>query len=155
MQNHRTDRQNRANCNQTGHPASYKGCPFIKYAQKLTKDQTAYNTAAAQQKVTQIRSSFGAIRSYAQATRTTEHPQQPPYRNREPPIYTHPNYVQNIGNNNTDQTAHPPPLCLNDFKHEMATLVAALVSEQIKPLASQVATNTVKIEFLLSSIYTQ
>ena len=59
-----------ANSGNTGHPASYKGCPYLKFASYLIKQTSTKHEALIEQKVNRIYRSTAANLSYANAARS-------------------------------------------------------------------------------------
>lgn len=142
-----------ANCNQSGHPASYKGCQFIKFAMDQKKLHSANLNRNTINKVRNIASSVRKNISYAQATsgtqaesssrhtmpaeKSTDHHYNSTTTGSEP----------HLGNY---QQSSQPPRWIQDFKQE----IASLFSNQLQTLAAQIATNTSKIEYILNTLFT-
>ena len=82
-----------ANCGNTGHPASYKGCPYLKFASDLIKQTSTKQEALIQQKVNRIHRSTAANLSYANTAqspvsiRFSQVPQPHINRTSDPPLH--------------------------------------------------------------------
>ena len=60
-----------ANCNMAGHPASYKGCPFLKFAAAKKQEHKILKQRTSLKKISNISSTIRGSVSYAQAASTT------------------------------------------------------------------------------------
>lgn len=144
-----------ANCGQEGHPASYSGCPFIKFAMQRKKSQTS---SQVQQKLRSIGVRQSMVRrgtSFAQALDPSRggDPSAPPTAESQRTSYPLPGKPD--GNQVSSRTPPPPPQpsespsWLNEFKAE----ISLLVSQQLKSLTAQISANSEKIEFILNSLF--
>ena len=138
----------------SGHPASYKGCPFLKYALARKKEFRASKINSKLQSINKISQSVRENLSYAQAVNSSKPQPQPvnvatsqsspprgiPFPSSFSGSPTH----HNINVNNAS-----PPSWVSSLKEELA----ALVSRQFQTLASQIAANSTQIEFILNTIF--
>ena len=62
-----------ANCGETGHPASYKGCKYMKHVKSIVKSTEVKNRGNKVSKLTQIVNKVNPQRSYAQVARPSQH----------------------------------------------------------------------------------
>ena len=146
-----------ANCNQSGHPASYKGCPFLKYALAKKKEFKALKYNNNLQKINRISLSIRENLCFAQAVNNgKQHPQpckaSTPFSSHPRRASFHPtssgSLFQQEDNANADP---PPPRWVSSLKEE----IAAMVTSQFQTLASQIAANTNQIEFILNSLFSK
>lgn len=152
-----------SNCGQTGHPASYRGCPYIKLALGIKRSQQRYSQAATQRKIDRATTSTQANYSFAQALKSTQAPRLPlptrinttapplqPTSTRFTEVPTTARYSYNIQQDKSNQfTPEQQPSWLNELKSDLATII----TDQLKSISTQVATNTAKIEFIFNSLY--
>ena len=141
-----------ANCGQEGHPASYKGCPYIKFAhQQICKEKASKNQASAR-KFDRITATIRGGTSFAQAVSGRSQRNPITQRNEQPRI---------PASQDTETTSQPSehhqyqerrqsathPTWVTEFKNELAELV----SSQFKMLAARVAENSLKIDYILNT----
>lgn len=140
-----------SNCGQSGHPASYRECTYLKMATDLKRNQQRTTRAATQQKIDRI-TTTQANRTFAQATRTsTSAMTTPSWRTSTATQEQYPALPrQNINRNNEVNQSAPEqqPNWLNELKTDLATII----TEQLKALSTQVAHNTARIDYILSSL---
>lgn len=146
-----------ANCGKNGHPASYGGCPYLKMAMGLKKEQAANRRAATENKVNRIAASVNGNFSYAEAA-SSRRATAPAYLPRAAGQSTKPapcpfppaSASYNHGSSYTPvKPLSIPPSWLADLKQELT----AIIADQFKTLASQVKANSDKIDFIMGSLY--
>ena len=140
-----------ANCGQDGHPASYKGCPYIKFAQQQKKLVNETKTKTYMKKINNINSTIREDRTFAQAVadKSQEHP---PYQRKTAHWIPQPQDPETPFNpdkhphqqERTQEHAHPS--WLSDLKKE----IAEIISSQFRSLSDKVNENSHKIEFILN-----
>ena len=77
-----------ANCGQEGHPASYKGCPYIKFAMEQKKMVKTAKVQSTLQSINNITASIRSDTSFAQATSGGRHGHPPLYPPKNAPSRT-------------------------------------------------------------------
>lgn len=108
-----------ANCNESGHPANYRGCRIYKEAiaeikQNISNRNEAINAKARPLLPTQVNATSPINNNYANITKRGRQT-LPPYRPDIPEIYTQrPNEIPNVineqhNNNNRDHESQTPP----------------------------------------------
>ena len=136
-----------------GHSASYKGCPFIKYALAKKKE---FKSSKYNKKLQNINRISHAVRenvSYAQAVGLTT-PQTQPYNALtslppRPRRETFPPSAKSLPQQDDNANSSTPPSWISNLKEE----IAVMVTRQFQALASQIAANTAQIEFILNSLF--
>lgn len=145
-----------ANCNQTGHPASYKGCPFIKFAIQKKKELKNAAKQPIIERINKISSHIREATSYAQATSSRLHQSQlqPQMINRNPlttipRTFTEATLNREAQTTSNNQPSAQIPSWVSDFKKE----IKLLVTSQFQTLATQIANNTERIEFIFNTFF--
>lgn len=140
-----------SNCGQTGHPTSYRGCPYMKLAIGTKRNQQRTSKATVQQKIDRI-APIQANRTFAQATRThTAARTTPPWRatptTREqfPAL---PRQNNDIINEVNQSAPEQQPNWLKDLKNDLASII----SEQLQAISTQIAHNSARIDFILNAL---
>lgn len=147
-----------ANCGGEGHLASYRGCPYLKLVFTAKKEKIVSRDAANQRWINGIASAINPNISYAQATEPLPAQQQTsrtslPTAAAPRASRPAPRHQREAGNDDnysdypflSDQnTSKQTPDWLSELKSE----ISSLVSEQLVSIASQVAKNASKIDFI-------
>ena len=146
-----------ANCDNTGHPASYKGRPYLKFASDLKKQTTTKHEALIQPKVNLIYRSTTANLSYANATQSPANirfsPAPQPHINRRSdvplnPSNNHSPASDDFAQENFSSNDRPPR-----WAHEFQQRIMTLITEQLKVINNQITANSSRIDFLFNSLY--
>ena len=145
-----------ANCGNTGHPASYEGCPYLKFASDLKKQTSTKHEALIQQKVNRIYRSTTANLSYANSAqcpaniRCLQVLQSHVNRRSDPPLHSsnnHPPASDDFAQKNFSQNDRPPK-----WAHEFQQRIMTLITKQLKVMNSQITANSSRIDFLFNSL---
>ena len=145
-----------ANCGDTGHPASYKDCPYLKFASDLIKQTNTKHEALIQQKVNRINRSTASNLSYANAAqspaniRFSQVPQPHINRRSDPPRHPSKNHSpasDDFAQENFSPNNRPPRWAL-EFQQRIMTLI----TEQLKVMNRQITANSSRIDFLFNSL---
>ena len=142
-----------ANCKQAGHPTSYKGCPFVKFALNKKREHKESQTRKKLQTVNTIAACVRDNTSFAQAVRNSNPQRHATVKDMHTsaPDMKLPRPQTPRGIKISYDDYHQPSPSTNwvdDFKSE----IAALVTKQFQSLASQIAANTAKIEFIFNTL---
>lgn len=145
-----------ANCGSTGHPASYKGCPFIKFAMKQKRENNTRHLRDITQRVSKLSSAIRANTSFAQALSGRPSQQNPSDSNllrprpptRTPIAPSYPGVNAELPNN--QQPPAKPPAWIGELKNELAALIAI----QFQTLAAQITANTERIDYMFNTLFT-
>ena len=146
-----------ANCGNTGHTASYKGCPYLKFASDLKKQTSTKHKKCFQQKVNRIYWSTTANLSYANAAqspaniRFSQVPQFHINRRSDPPLHpsnNHPPASDDFAQEIFSANDRPPR-----WAHEFQQRIMTLITEQLKVMNIQITANSSRIDFLFNSLY--
>lgn len=149
-----------SNCGQSGHPASYRGCPYIKIALRIKRNQQREAKASVQRKINNI-APIQTNRTFAQAvrmphtTRPTAAWNNPTTAPAQYPTLPRHNDIQHVNDDNNNQleeakqrTPTQQPSWISELKND----IALLISEQLKAISTQVAQNTARIDYILNSL---
>lgn len=142
-----------ANCNQAGHPASYKGCPYIKYAIKQKREADTRRTQTTSNKIQKIATAVSQNISFSQMVKGHSSHQENPSHINQPP--------QPSSNDQASTTDRNPPQPNQDDRRphqtnnleELKQEILTLLNSHLQNIASQVSTNTSRIEFILNTIF--
>ena len=144
-----------ANCGSAGHPASYKGCPFMKFALKQKRETNSRHLRDITQKINKLSSTIRANTSFAQVLSgrpSQQHPNDPNLLRPRPTTRTpitpsYPGINAELPNNQPLPTK--PPAWIEDLKNEFAAQVAI----QFQTLAAQIAANTERIDYIFNTLF--
>ena len=147
-----------ANCGQEGHPASYKGCPYIKFAMDQKKQSKTAKIHSSLRSINNIAASIRSDTTFAQATARGVHGYPPLFTPKKPsptpitPEEAGPSsYSRDHHHHQTYQQSTTQPPWVIDLKKELSELV----TDQFKTLAARVAENAHKIDFILSTLHSE
>lgn len=138
-----------ANCGNAGHPASYRGCPYLKAIAISKKASIASRNAATQRRINRVSTTTTPGRSYAQAAnyQATPSPWNDPERLQQ---FSNQQAAQNPTQRPCNLGNYYPPPPLNDYNNtqthswldNLKKEIASLISDQLSSIALQVAQNT-------------
>lgn len=142
-----------ANCKNTGHPASYFGCPYLMYAQNQLNNQREINRNKIQQKITTVNHnlnprSFQKVKPGVSFANLTSN-----QKNNYPALRHKDNYQQHTDNNTiadlpqSNPQYQQPTVNMASLQSQIADLTA-LIKHQTQLLSTQIAHNASKINYL-------
>ena len=129
------------NCGLEGHPASYRGCDYLKFAKSQELKRKQLNKEIKQAKINKIYNRVNPHTSYAQAYKNNNE-----FNRQFPPIYSQMPQTQTHSNNQ----AHNESLIelLNQMKQD----IISSVRTEIQTVNTQVVNNSKKIEIIANKL---
>ena len=134
------------NCNNLGHPANYRGCPFLKFAQERINTSKRSAVENRKIKISQISRSVNPNLSYAQAV--LHHPGPANASSFNP----HSTTAHHILQPSTTPIAEAPPNFINLF-NSLRNDIIQTISTQNQQLTVKIINNTNKIDFILDHLH--
>lgn len=151
-----------ANCGEQGHPASYMGCPYLKMAQDLKKNNYLKRQETKRSTIIRQASFVRPNTSYASLLHTTVEGRPRLTASSSQPMVRGQNTYHRVQATNVHIENNRPNI-MNSSEHEQNIInklinklkdeLTAAITTQFMELDKKISANTSKIEFILTQMY--